>query len=294
MGPLIIVGKATSVAKKTKKTTKKKSTKKAVAAKGKVAAKTAKKKTTRKKSTIKKAVTRTAKKKVQKKTAKKKTAVKKKVTKKKTAKTKKTVKKMAVKKTAVKKKTAKRKIRSGGLTKAEMEEFRKLLLEKRAELIGDVNYIENESLRKSRGDSSGDLSSMPIHMADIGTDNFEQEFSLGLMDSERKILKEIMAALNRIDEGTFGICEGTDQPISKARLRANPWARYGIKYATMVEQGRVIEGDKIYEEEPEDEGFGDLEDSGEFEIIDDDDVEELHLHDPEDTQYGIFSEPDDD
>ena len=286
-----------------RKTKKKKSTKKAVAAKRKATAKTTKKKTTKKKATKKKAVTRTAKKKVQKKAAKKKTAVKKKVTKKKTAK-KKTVKvkkavkkktsvKKTAKKTAVKKKVAKRKIRSIGLTKVEIEEFRQLLLEKRAELVGDVNYIENEALRKSRGDAAGDLSSMPIHMADIGTDNFEQEFSLGLMDSERKILKEIMAALLRIEEGTFGICEGTGQPISKARLRANPWARYGIKYATMVEQGLVIEGEKI-EEEPEDEGLGLLEDSGEFAIIDADDVEELHHHDPEDTQYGIFSTPNDD
>jgi DnaK suppressor protein len=93
---------------------------------------------------------------------------------------------------------------------------------------------------------------MPIHMADIGTDNFEQEFALGLMDSERKILAEINDALGRIDEGVYGTCEGTGKPIAKARLEANPWARYCIKYATMVEQGLVREGEKI-DEEPEEE-----------------------------------------
>ncbi|MCD6391953.1 MAG: TraR/DksA C4-type zinc finger protein [Planctomycetes bacterium] len=134
-----------------------------------------------------------------------------------------------------------------------MEGYRQLLLEKWAELLGDVNHIEEEALRKSRLDAAGDLSSMPIHMADMGTDNFEQEFALGLMDSERKILIEIRAALQRIDEGTFGICEGTGKPIAKARLNAKPWARYCIDYAKMVEEGLVSEGEKIPAEEQEDE-----------------------------------------
>lgn len=269
MSPLRSVGKATAVAKKTKK---KKSTKKAVALRTKAKAKTAKKKTTKKKAVTRK----TAKKKVQKKTAKKKTAVKK-----------------AAMKTAVKKKVAKKKKRPSKLTKKEIGVFRQLLLEKRAELVGDVNYIENETLRKSRGEAAGDLSSMPIHMADIGTDNFEQEFSLGLMDGERKILKEITAALQRIDGGAFGICEGTGIPISKPRLKAKPWARYGIKYATMVEQGLVIEGEKMLEEEFDEEEATSLEGSGEFDAIDDDGHGEQH-NDPEDTQYGIFSTRNDD
>ena len=77
------------------------------------------------------------------------------------------------------------------LSEAEVTHYRELLEEKRREIIGDLNHIEDEALKKSRLDASGDLSSMPIHMADIGTDNYEQEFSLGLLDSERKILREI-------------------------------------------------------------------------------------------------------
>lgn len=139
------------------------------------------------------------------------------------------------------------------LTSAEIEGYRQLLLEKWAQLLGDVNHIEEEALRKSRLDAAGDLSSMPIHMADLGTDNFEQEFALGLMDSERKILTEIRAALQRIDQGTFGICEGTGKPIAKARLNAKPWAKYCIDYARMVEEGLIIEGEKVPAEEQEDE-----------------------------------------
>jgi RNA polymerase-binding protein DksA len=90
-------------------------------------------------------------------------------------------------------------------------------------------------------DASGDLSSMPIHMADLGTDNYEQEFALGLMDSERKLLREIDNALVRIEKKTYGICQATGKPISRARLEAQPWARYCVEYARMLEQGLVEE-----------------------------------------------------
>jgi DnaK suppressor protein len=116
-----------------------------------------------------------------------------------------------------------------------------LLINKLHEILGDVNWIEDEALHKSRQDATGDLSTMPIHMADLGTDNYEQEFSLGLMDSERKIVHEILDALRRIAMGTYGICEGTGKPIPRARLEANPWARYGVEYASRIEQGKGIE-----------------------------------------------------
>ncbi len=147
------------------------------------------------------------------------------------------------------------------LTSAEIEGYRLLLLEKWTELLGDVNHIEEEALRTSRLDAAGDLSSMPIHMADLGTDNFEQEFALGLMDSDRKILTEIRDALQRIDQGTFGICEGTGKPIAKARLNANPWARYCIDYARMVEEGLILEGEKISEDEEDEAQDGDDKDA---------------------------------
>jgi RNA polymerase-binding protein DksA len=116
-----------------------------------------------------------------------------------------------------------------------------MLLVKRSEIVGDVNEMQDEALRKPRLDATGDLSSMPIHMADIGTDNYEQEFALGLMDSERKLLREIDDALGRIEKGLYGICEGTGKPIPKARLQAQPWARYCVEYARMLEQGLVTE-----------------------------------------------------
>lgn len=133
------------------------------------------------------------------------------------------------------------------LTPEEIEHYRGLLTQKRQEIIGDVNHIEDEALKKSRLDASGDLSSMPIHMADIGTDNYEQEFALNLLDSERKILNEIDQALQKIEEGVFGICEVTGRGISKARLEARPWARYCIEYAKLIEKGVIRGGDPVPE-----------------------------------------------
>ena len=131
--------------------------------------------------------------------------------------------------------------RKRSLSTDELKQFRQMLLEKRREILANVIEFEDEALKKSRLDATGDLSCMPIHMADLGTDNYEQEFALGLMDSERKLLREIDEALERIEKKTYGICEGTGKPIPKARLKAQPWARYCVEYARMLEQGLVTE-----------------------------------------------------
>ncbi len=128
-----------------------------------------------------------------------------------------------------------------GLTAIDREHFKQILMQKRRQILGVVNEFEDEALKKSRLDASGDLSSMPIHMADIGTDNYEQEFALGLMDSERKLLRKIDDALVRIEKKSYGICEGTGKPIPKARLEAKPWARHGVEHARLLEQGLVSE-----------------------------------------------------
>jgi len=144
-------------------------------------------------------------------------------------------------KTSSRKKKTTSKKKKTYLTSANRKHFKQLLLDKRREILINVSNIEGGTLKQSRLDASGDLSSMPIHMADLGTDNYEQEFALGLMDSERKLLQEIDDALQRIEEGTYGICQGTGRPISKARLEAQPWARYCVEYARLLEKGIVTE-----------------------------------------------------
>lgn len=116
-----------------------------------------------------------------------------------------------------------------------MNEFRELLLAKRREIIGDMGSLSEGALGINRQEAAGDLSLMPNHMADLGTDNWEQEFNLGLMENQRQVLREIDEALERIANGTYGICLGTGKPITKARLRAKPWAKYCIEYARLRE-----------------------------------------------------------
>jgi DnaK suppressor protein len=120
-----------------------------------------------------------------------------------------------------------------GLNMRDLEHFRDLLLAKRRELVGDMSQMEREALRSSGGTN---LSTLPIHMADMGTDNYEQEFTLGLVEKDRNLLREINAALAKIQNGTYGICEGTGKPIARPRLEAQPWARYSIEHARQLER----------------------------------------------------------
>lgn len=118
------------------------------------------------------------------------------------------------------------------LTRKELNHYKKLLLEKRRELVGDLGTIEQEALRNVGGGTH-----MPIHMADIGSDTYDQDFMLGLAENERKQLREIDEALMRIKNGTYGVCLMTGKQIPAARLEAKPWAKYTIEAARQIEGG---------------------------------------------------------
>lgn len=113
------------------------------------------------------------------------------------------------------------------LNKTQLKEFREMLIAKRAEAAGDVQSMEAEAL----GGGSGSLSNLPQHMADQGTDTFDQSMALSLSASKRTILRDIDAALQRIEDNTYGICEILGKPIEVARLQAEPWTRYSIEGA---------------------------------------------------------------
>jgi RNA polymerase-binding protein DksA len=118
----------------------------------------------------------------------------------------------------------------------DLQSFKDQLLGKRRELLGDVQSMELEALRSTTGSN---LSNLPIHMADMGTDNYEQEFTLGLVEKDRNLLREINVALAKIQNGTYGLCEGTGKPIAKPRLEAQPWAKFSIEWARELEKGGV-------------------------------------------------------
>ena len=117
-----------------------------------------------------------------------------------------------------------------------MKTYKERLLALRSRLRGDVDQMADAALKKSRSEANGDLSSMPIHMADIGSDNFEQEFTLSLMETEEGTLGLIEASLERIEDGTYGQCEECGVKIPKTRLNAIPYASLCVKCASRAEQ----------------------------------------------------------
>jgi len=123
------------------------------------------------------------------------------------------------------------------MTKADLKSYQQLLLDMRARLNSDVSHLADEALHQTGEQAGGNLSSMPIHMADLGTDAFEQENTLNLLQNEEQVLAAIAAALERIDQGTFGRCEECAAEIPEARLRALPYARYCVDCARKLEQG---------------------------------------------------------
>jgi RNA polymerase-binding transcription factor DksA len=119
------------------------------------------------------------------------------------------------------------------------EKFRRyyrLLLDLRNHVLTQLGEHTEETLMKSSKDDSGDLSGYGQHMADAGTDTFDRDFALSLVSGEQEALAEIEAAIKRIHDGTYGICESTQKPIAKERLLAVPFTRYSAEAKKQVER----------------------------------------------------------
>jgi DnaK suppressor protein len=126
---------------------------------------------------------------------------------------------------------------SGGLKTDELELFRETLQGLRARLRGDLDQMTDEALRRDNNGGTGNLSNVPLHMADLGSDNYDQEFTLGLIENEQSTLELVNEALRRMAEGKFGLCAECEEPISKPRLQAIPYAKHCIQCARKLENG---------------------------------------------------------
>lgn len=113
------------------------------------------------------------------------------------------------------------------LTKPELKHYRDILLAKRAEILADVSSMEKQALEGG----SGALSHQPQHIAEQGSDTYDQTLALEIAAQDRKTIKEIDDALQRIDDGTYGVCEVSGKVIPKTRLEELPWARLTIEAA---------------------------------------------------------------
>ena len=119
----------------------------------------------------------------------------------------------------------------------ELEIIRGQLEGLRDRLSGQVTEHSDQAMHAQGGEASGSLSNAPLHMADMGTDNFEQEMSFSLIENETQVLEQVNEALERMQQGTYGLCEECRKPIPKPRLQAIPYARYCVECARKVEEG---------------------------------------------------------
>jgi len=108
------------------------------------------------------------------------------------------------------------------MSKEDLEYFKNLLLKKRADITKNIEYLRKVVLDSTTKEASGDHSSYSYHMADQGTDAMEREKAFLFASRDEKYLKQIDDALERIENGTYGICRVTGKLISRERLEAVP------------------------------------------------------------------------
>ena len=113
---------------------------------------------------------------------------------------------------------------STGKVPRKFEKYYNLLIELRDHVRAELNLHSNDTLKRSQKEDAGDLSIS----VDAGTDNFDRDFALSLLSSEQESLKEIEAAIQRIFDGNYGICEVTGEPIKDERLEAVPFTRFSV------------------------------------------------------------------
>jgi RNA polymerase-binding transcription factor DksA len=123
------------------------------------------------------------------------------------------------------------------MKRADEKEYKERLLALRARLRGDMTAMAKAALSKPILEAEADRTSAPMYTTDVGPDSYEQEFTLSLIQNEEETLDMIESALERIEDGQYGICVECDGRISKARLNAIPHTPFCIKCATKI-QGR--------------------------------------------------------
>lgn len=121
------------------------------------------------------------------------------------------------------KKAAKR-----AFSKNDLKKFKQLLIKQREKVVDEIENITKNTLKTSQRDASGDLSGYTLHMADVATDHYDREFSLGIASAEQRSIYEIDEALKRIEDGSYGLCLTCERPISKKRLTAVPHTKYCV------------------------------------------------------------------
>ena len=122
------------------------------------------------------------------------------------------------------------------LLKADLDNYKKQLEILRKELLEEYKKLSKD-IRDEQGEGGpSGHSNSSLHLADAATDAYDRTLSLNLASNEMEIVSEIEHALRKIEEKTYGVCEGSDKPIPKARLDALPYVRYTREYQEELEK----------------------------------------------------------
>jgi RNA polymerase-binding protein DksA len=122
------------------------------------------------------------------------------------------------------------------MTEAEIDSYRRQLLAWKRRLGAELTELEEEARRPIGGEAAGGLSDVPVHPADPSSAEYEDEVNLRVLENESQLLTEVVDALKRIEQGTFGRCEECGQEIPRERLRALPYARYCLRDAEKLQR----------------------------------------------------------
>jgi DnaK suppressor protein len=118
------------------------------------------------------------------------------------------------------------------MNKKDARKFEKLLLDERDRLSNGLRNLEEETLYEAGTEHTADLTSYAEH----GTENFERETALNIASGESYRLREVNEALQRIQQGTYGICEGCEKEIPRKRLEVFPAARHCVECQSKLER----------------------------------------------------------
>jgi len=124
------------------------------------------------------------------------------------------------------------------MTKKQLEHFRTKLEKEKNRVLEEMTDLQQGSLKTSISDASGENSRYSYHLGDVASLSYGREFSMGLSERQQKYLEQIDEALGRIEEGTYGICKVTGEPISIERLEEVPVAKYSVKGKEQLERMR--------------------------------------------------------
>lgn len=124
------------------------------------------------------------------------------------------------------------------LTKKQLDYFKEKLLAEKTRVLEEMDELQQSNLKQSISEAAGENSRYSYHLGDVASLSYGREFSMGLAERQQKYLEQIDEALQRIEEGTYGICKVTGEPIAIERLEEVPVAKYSVKGKELLERKR--------------------------------------------------------